>query len=52
MLEHYFCLVEFKSLFEFICLTSFEKWQNNFFFLTLSFFASGLARAPHPTSAQ
>jgi hypothetical protein len=25
MLEHYFCLVEFKSVFEFICLTSFEK---------------------------
>jgi hypothetical protein len=30
MLEHYFCLVEFKYVFEFICLISFEKWQKQF----------------------
>jgi hypothetical protein len=28
MLEHYFCLVEFKPVFEFIGLNSFENLQN------------------------
>jgi hypothetical protein len=30
MLEHYFCLVEFKPVFEFICLNSFENLQKHF----------------------
>jgi hypothetical protein len=37
MLEHYFCLIEFKSVFEFICLISFEKWQKQFLSLTTLF---------------
>jgi hypothetical protein len=32
MLEHYFYLVEFKPVFEFICLNSFENLQNIFLF--------------------
>jgi hypothetical protein len=45
MLEHYFCLVEFKPVFEFICLNSFENLQKHFSFSLTPFFCSSLLLA-------
>jgi hypothetical protein len=49
MLEHYFCLVEFKSVFEFNCLNSFEKWPKHFLFLTHPFLCFRPNSAARPT---
>jgi hypothetical protein len=50
MLEHYFCLVEFKPVFEFICLNSFENFAKHFPLLTQAFLAFSPANSSQPSS--
>jgi hypothetical protein len=50
MLEHYFCLVEFKPEFEFICLNPFSKISNlSLLPLTFSFVSAHLAACFQPS---